>query len=452
MNTPSPSQSNPESKPIASIGGGLDSRILAWQSLMAWKKGEGFISDNLNQISAQMDISPGDRGLALEIALGICRQQSLLEHQIKPHLQWSKTEQELRVLLLIAVYQILFLKNVPDYSVLDTTVEIVKKKVKGGKRKTGFVNAVLRKIVAAKLNTPKTTSSKTAALRYSHPSWLAHKWVEELGLQKACLRMKANNMTPVQWIRVRTDLISLEEVAQQLGIDQPETRFETYLEVPKPGVVIQSELFQSGKVSFQDPSSHLVCSMLKAQPGDHVLDVCAAPGGKTAWLLERGIEVTSCDLKEHRLEQMQDLKTRLQLPVKTQQMDALHPTFPERSFSHVLLDAPCSNLGVLQRRPEARWGIEMRNIRETGELQSEILRSIAPLVKVGGVLVYSTCSPEPEETLDVLEEFLEDHPEFEVEPVRSIVGRRYVQGEYLRIIPAPGSLDGFFGARLVRKS
>lgn len=442
----SKTQSNHE----PALARGLKSRIVAWKGLLAWKKGSGFIGDNINQLSEEYQLNPSDRGLALEIALGICRQQSLLELQVKDHLQWSKTETELRILLLIAVYQIHFLQSVPNHSVVDTTVEIVKTQVKGGARKTGFMNAVLRKIAEAKLNTPKTSSSKTAALRYSHPSWLAHKWVDELGLQKACLRMKADNMNPVQWIRVRTDLISLEEVAQSLDISEPETRFETYLEVPKPAVALHSELFQKGWISFQDPSSHLVCSMLKATPGDQVLDLCAAPGGKTAWLLERNVSVISCDLKESRLQQMSDLGERLKLPVKTQLMDALKPVFDPQSFSHVLLDAPCSNLGVLGRRPEARWGIEMKDIRETASLQKKLLDSASQLVAPKGVLVYATCSPEPEETIEVVEEFLETHPEFELEPVRSIVGRRYVQGSYLRIIPAPGSLDGFFGARLVR--
>lgn len=430
---------------------GLESRLLAWKALMAWKQGEGFIGEMLGQIALTMNISPQDRNLALEIALGVCRQQSLLEHHLKKHLNWSKTDKDLRYLLLVAIYQHHFLNQIPVYSIVDTAVQLANNELKGGVRKSGFVNAILRKCTSEKLPTPKTTSSKTAALRYSHPSWLAHKWVDEVGLQKACLRMKANNMNPTQWVRVRTDKISIKDVASQLLIEEVETRFETYLQVFKIGEVLKSDLFKNGLISFQDPSSHLVCLMLKALPGDKVIDLCAAPGGKTAWLLERGVEVLSCDLKPHRLEQMQDVKDRLGLNIQTQTMDLLNPTIEEKSYSHVLLDAPCSNLGVLHRRPEARWNVEMKDIRATAELQNKLLENAATLVAPGGVIVYSTCSPEPEETILVVEEFLNNNQDFELEPVRSIVGRRYVQGSYMRIFPAPGSLDGFFGARLVRK-
>lgn len=448
MKTASENTTPPDHLMSSSVG--LDSRLVAWQALLAWNAGEGFIADNVNTIASKISLGTQDRALAIEIALGVCRQRSLLEHQLKPHLQWSKTEKEIRFLLLVAVYQTYFLQGVPSYSIVDTSVEIVKKKIKGGIRKSGFVNAVLRKVVDSKLSTPKTNSSKTAALRYSHPSWLAHKWVDEFGLQKACLRMKADNMNPVQWLRVRTDKVSLEAVSKELQLEDAETRFDTYIQANKPAKALNSELFKNGWMSFQDPSSHLVCLLLDAPQGSQVLDLCAAPGGKTAWFLERGISVLSCDLKEHRLEQMKDVSSRLGLPVQTHVMDALEPDLAPESFDYILLDAPCSNLGVLQRRPEARWGIEMSDIRKTAELQKKLLRSAVKLLAPGGVIVYATCSPEPEETMEVVEEFLEENAEFELQPARSRVGRRYASGSYLRIIPAPGSLDGFFGARLVK--
>ena len=208
-------------------------------------------------------------------------------------------------------------------------------------------------------------------------------------------------------------------------------------------------------MSVQDPAGWLLVRLLdlpEGGAGARVLDLCAAPGGKSSLILSEWPQAwtVASDLGQVRMSQLQDLEDRQGIHVSKVVADGRKPPFVAGQFTHVLVDAPCSNLGTVRRRPEALWKADLAGIKRNAKLQRELLEGAAALLAPGGVLVYGTCSPEPEETLEVVDGFLADHLDWGLENARNFLASRYTFDRCLRIIPAPGSLDGFFGARLVR--
>ena len=425
---------------------GVESRNVAWQALLAWEKSNRHISDSI----ASSKIEPQEKAFATEIAMVVVRNKTLLEYNLK---RWAPKNpaREQKYILLMALAQLWHLNAVPPHAIVSTAVDLAKTvNPKVGK----FVNAVLRKAMEEKQIWPSGKSLKNVAIRYSHPGWMVQKWMEELGFSKMVLRLRRNQEIPQAWLRVRLDKTSMHEVAHTFTLNMEEQRFDQF--IPFIGNIrdlLKHPYFLEGKVSIQEPSAGFLIQLLDLQDDSTVLDVCSAPGGKTAYIRENfpKVKVVSADFSPKRLQKLADHKHRLQLPVQSIAQDGKRPAFKKQSFSHILVDAPCSNLGVINRRPEARWHVTPKSMKSIAEEQLKILEGCVDLLKPGGALVFSTCSPEPEETTEVINAFLNLHPNFELESARKFIHRRYTYEGCFRIIPAPGSLDGFFGARLVKQ-
>lgn len=419
-----------------------------------------------------MEISSEDRGLALEIALGVCRNDILLGYLAKNACANKKVKKSVLTILQIAIYQLLYLKKIPDFAVLNTSVALAKK-IKG-KQVGGFVNAVLRKIIEQGLPDVEDISqeiegshTEVLSVWYSMPEWLIKKWLEEFGLEVTIKRLEQSLAEAPSWLRVNLLKITAEDFQAKL-----ETEFEIkskilwgrYFKI-NHGIakLLATTAFSDGLFSIQDPASFLVCQMLKLDENKddniQILDACAAPGGKTALILELTedkVEVLACDNSESRLERMNDIKTRLNLQsFKTRVMDALEPDLEKSQlFDRILIDAPCSNLGVVARRPELKSNISVEALKEIATKQLNILESLSSYVKDDGIIVYSTCSPEFEETTNVIKQFLDNHDDYVLEKVENEILEPYLKDDCLKLIPGSTkdvALDGFFAACLRKK-
>ena len=347
---------------------------------------------------------------------------------------------EARVVLEMGLFQMFFM-DVPDYAAINACVELAKS-ANLGESTARLVNAVLR--TARRLGEPALPPQRVrrVSIENSVPEWLVRRWFDVYGGDRAEALAKATLERPTEWIRVNLQKTSAPVLAEKIGITGASILFDRYIEIPRDvGVKLLLALpeFVKGEFSFQNPSAFEVVKLLAIKPGLKVWDACAAPGGKTALMAEMdsSLEILASDSSASRLEKMQDLMNRLGLKnIKTEVIDlAAVPqalvahtsaTSPQHSrlsslasslsseakFDRILLDVPCSNMGVIARRPESVYRMTPEAINEIAELQFKILENASAALAPNGRLVYATCSPDPAETTRVIARFVKAHPEF----------------------------------------
>ena len=342
--------------------------------------------------------------------------------------------------------------DVPDYAAINASVELAKS-ANLGESTARLVNAVLR--TARRQGEPKLPPQRVrrVSVENSVPEWLVRRWFDVYGGDRAEALAKATLERPTEWIRVNLQKTSAPVLAEKLGITGASILYDRYIEIPRDvGVklLLATPEFVNGLFSFQNPSAYEVVKLLELKPGLKVWDACAAPGGKTALMAEmdHSLEILASDSSASRLEKMQDLMNRLGLTnIKTETIDlAAQDSAASRlasnsefTFDRILLDVPCSNMGVIARRPESVYRITPESINEIAELQFKILENASTALAPGGRLVYATCSPDPTETTRVVARFLKTHPEFEK------VGEPVLPGL------KDSRLDGFFAQALEYK-
>ena len=370
----------------------------------------------LNKHLKGSQLSAADKGLVTEIVYGTVARKLTLEWYLSHFIQdRDKLDNWLYVLLLMSAYQVRFLDKVPDHAVVNEAVEIAKSRKKGSEK---LVNAVLRRILREGWPDVATIKRKNKrdSIAYSLPVWLVSKLKEEYGEERAqgifdslLVRNKAS-------IRV-TDLRRKEEIKAVLEASDSPLAVSGL--VKEQGHFAGHDLFSEGAITIQDESSQLVAPTLDLQGHEQVLDACAAPGGKTAHMasfLTSG-KVTALDLYDHKLDLIQENAERLGVAdrVQTQKLDArkVHEFFEKDSFDKILVDAPCSGIGLLRRKPDIKYNKETADFTSLQEIQLEILGSVCQTLRKGGIITYSTCTIVSEENFQVVEAFLESHPEFE---------------------------------------
>ncbi len=395
----------------------LTEREEAYRVLLLWLKDGAFIKES--------GLSP----FAMEIALGVCRRHLYLEYFIKT-LTKRMPALEVRIVLEMGLFQLFFME-VPDYAAINSSVELARS-ANLGDGAASLVNAVLR--AARKAGAPELPPQRVrrVSIENSVPEWIVRRWFDIYGGDEAEAKARATLERPTEWLRVNLQKASAPVIVQRLGIPGASILYDRFVELPHDAgvkAILASPEFVEGKISFQNPSAYEVVKLLDAKPGMSVWDACAAPGGKTALLAEKdpSLDILATDPSEHRLEKMKDLMDRLGLTnVKIDCVDALSPSFvphtskgaegdrPHTSylFDRILLDVPCSNMGVVARRPESVYRLTQESLKELAGLQLRILESAARFLKPGGRLVYATCSPDPMETTQVISKFLKGHPEF----------------------------------------
>ncbi len=445
----------------------ISPRALAHKILLQIDQESGY-PDRLLQsyLDRYNDLDPRDKGLVTELVFGVLRWQGRLDSVIMKFssVKLKKINPLVRIILRTAIYQLLFLDKIPPSAAVNEAVKLTKESQPG--YVVRFVNAVLRKISAnleALKHLDETSLSPSAiAGYYSHPKWMVDAWVKELGLEETLKLCKANNETPPTVIRVNTLLSSSSVVADRLKAEGVETTPCKYapdaLEIKKGHLNLRRlKAYGDGLFQVQDEASQLVSHLLTPEPGERILDACAGFGGKTsliAQLMRNNGEITAVDISPWKLSSLEDNLKRLGIKIAgvfqadVRKLSEMNVDL----FDRVFLDAPCSGLGVLRRKPDIKWKRRPGDVFRLSQLQRELLESVSALLRPGGILVYATCTLLDIENKDNIESFLQKHPDFCIEPVSEVVpwSKPFAVDGCFCSFPHKHGTDGFFAARLKR--
>jgi 16S rRNA (cytosine967-C5)-methyltransferase len=422
-------------------------RASAFEILLRTETTGAYASELLHS-SRFAKLSPADHGLLTELVMGVLRWRSLLDKRIAEHSAQPLAKFDLEVLtaLRIGAYQLLFLDRIPTHAAVNESVELVKQARK--RSASGMVNAVLRKIGRG----PRDPND------ISHPQWLVERWTKYYGTdvdKQICVYDQAHAKTT---IRVN-DLLVLEELQRDAIPTRPGSLLAKAFEI-EAGDLTQTKAFRERRLIIQDEASQLVA--LLVGKGNTILDCCAAPGGKTRIMAEQNPDgvVVAMELHPHRAALLKKLVPANNVRVIA--ADARQMPLA-RKFDRILVDAPCSGTGTLARNPEIKWRLKAENIPRLQSYQTEIMSAAMNHVAPNGRLVYSTCSLEPEENAEVVEQALVANPEFHLVDCRIELQRMkedhelviddvesLLSGPYLRTIPGVHPTDGFFAAILER--
>ncbi len=386
-----------------------------------------------------------DRGFLTEVVYGTLRWYRALDF-VRAQLAPRTPRPAVQAVLLAATYELLFMDHSEVYAVVDQSVEAARSA--GGAKVAGFVNALLRRVAADPAGWRQRLDQQPAGVRWSHPDLLVNRWQARYGAEGTAALCQWDNTRPEVVLRVDTSRISLAGFREQLDLRQVKHHShpalpETCLCLEQGGAPESLPGYAEGWFAVQDPSTLAAVELMAVQPGEHVLDACAAPGGKTLALaacMQGQGTLLALDVEPNRLRRVAENAARLgHTWITTRLLDArsVQSALPGESFDAILLDVPCTNTGVLRRRPDARWRFDEARLAGAVQLQAELLEAASALVKPGGRLVYSTCSLEPEENDSQVRVWLGRHPEFTLEEERTL-------------LPPGSQTDGAYAARLRR--
>lgn len=442
---------------------GLPARRLAFGVLKEIYRG-GYADVVLHRYLQQQSLSEVDRQFTTELVYGTVRRQRTLDGLIDQlgKKKAQKQPLELRIVLHLGLYQLRYLNQVPPSAAVNTSVDLAKTLRLG--KLAGVVNGVLRQYVRLQETVPEPlqlpdTAVAALALRHSYPDWIVELWQQQLGLEAADALCQWFNRPPVIDLRVNQLKISRQELAQKFAAVGIETQQLPHLPhllrlVKHVGAIRQLPGYAEGWWSVQDASAQLVSYLVNPQPGEVIIDTCAAPGGKTTHLAElmgdQG-KIWACDRTASRLNKVKQNTRRLGLrSVQTFTGDSSTVTRFTGQGDRVLVDAPCSGLGTLHRHADARWRQTPQTIAELTELQAKLLNHAATWVKPEGILVYATCTLHPAENEALIQQFLATHPEWRILPPEpNEPTATYATSEgWIRVWPHQANMDGFFMVRL----
>lgn len=402
-----------------------------------------FLEESL-EILKKSNIDERDYNFIKEITTGVIRNRTYLDYVIKinSRVKIKRIHKIILSILEMAIYQIYFLDKVPDYSIVDESVNLAK--IYGNKGSISFTNGILRGI--AKKDAPQVKiedSIDNLSTFYSHPKFYTEYFYNNYGEEFTKKLLKVNNEMPPFTIRVNTLKTSKSDLMsnlKELGFEIEETVYDNALNILNPKGIIDTKYFDEGHFYVQDLGSILVASFLNPRENSSLLDLCAAPGGKTthlAELMNNTGEIMACDKSQGKIKLIQENAKRLGVKnIETRVNDArvLNKDFIDK-FDYVLVDAPCSGTGLYRKKPDIKWNKDLEDIRALAEIQLEILDKAKDYVKDGGELLYSTCSLSKIENEDVINKFLEKNKNFKIKKLRD--------REVLKLFPSTDGSDGF---------
>lgn len=444
-------------------------RNAAFVILLRVSKEDAYASELLHA-PQYADLAPADHGLATELVMGALRWQSVLDEKITAHSSQAihKLDTEVLISLRLGLYQINFLERIPTRAAIHESVELVKHARK--RSAAGFVNAVLRKAAQqagipapAELALEATSTPQELAASSAHPAWMLNRWIDFYGFEATRQICAYDQHIPQTAIRLSDPAVEIELTNE--GIVLAPGKLLTSARRVLSGDITRTKAFRAGRVAIQDEASQLVALLLGN--GEKFLDCCAAPGGKTRVLAEENPRATilAVELHPHRARLLRKLANNSNIEVLC--ADSTQLPFSAQ-FDRILVDAPCSGTGTLGRNPEIKWRLEHKDLRDLAQRQLAILQSAMQHLCQGGRILYSTCSLEPEENQDVVQQALSSHPDFRLLSCRTEL--EHLQQEekiskeagtpvtnkinsltaepYLRTLPGIHPCEGFFAALL----
>lgn len=439
----------------------MKSRDLAYKVLFDIEKNQNYSNMAINKYFKDCDLDNRDRGFATEIIYGVVENKIYLDYIIDKlsTIKTNKQNLKVKILLRMGIYQILFLDSVSDYAAVNETVNLTKKL---DNRSSGFVNAILRNVIRQKETIGEVKIKDPVdnlSTKYSYEKWIIRSWISNFGEEFTKELLEENSKKPSLYLRVNTLKATRDKLMQLLqnqGVNCQKVSFlEEAIKVNNLKNIENNELYKNGLFTVQDISSMLVGKIINPQKDTKVLDVCSAPGGKTthiATLMQNTGEVVSRDVFEHKTKLIKNSVRRLGLQnIKVELFDALNLDKESiDKFDYVLADVPCSGLGIIKRKPEIKYK-QKEGIKNLPKLQKQILQNAAKYVKIGGTLIYSTCTIQDNENIQVIESFLQSNKRFKFEKIENInIDLENEDKGYLKIYPNIHEMDGFFIAKLKR--
>ena len=402
-----------------------------------------FLEESL-EILKKSNIDERDYNFIKEITTGVIRNRTYLDYVIKinSRVKIKRIHKIILSILEMAIYQMYFLDKVPDYSIVDESVNLAK--IYGNRGSISFTNGILRSI--SKKDAPQVKiedSIDNLSTFYSHPKFYTEYFYNNYGEEFTKKLLKANNEMPPFTIRVNTLKTSKSDLMsnlKELGFEIEETVYDNALNILNPKGIIDTKYFDEGHFYIQDLGSILVASFLNPRENSSLLDLCAAPGGKTthlAELMNNTGEIMACDKSQGKTKLIQENAKRLgvkNIEARVNDARVLNKDFIDK-FDYVLVDAPCSGTGLYRKKPDIKWNKDLEDIKSLAEIQLEILDKAKDYVKDGGELLYSTCSLSKIENEDVVNKFLENNKNFKIKKLRD--------REVLKLFPSTNGSDGF---------
>ena len=435
-------------------------RELAMQVLQKVHVEGAYANVVLVETLREVQLSERDRRFLTELVYGVTKAGASLDYMIGRYVaDLRKAQPAIRELLRLGFYQIFCMDRVPPSAACNTAVELAKKHGRRGAE--SFVNGVLRAALREpeRAAFPDGRDARSLALRTWHPQWMVERWIRTYGYERTEELCRCNNTSAPLSMRVNTLRTNRDALMEQLAAAGAQVRASAW--VPD-GIVLDSHgaldelaALREGLAQVQDESSMLVAHILGAEPGMTVIDACAAPGGKTTHIaqrMENRGRILAFDIYEEKIRRIERNAKRLGISIieaylsDACEIGAVYAGQADR----VLVDAPCSGLGVLRRKPDARWKKSARDAKTLPSLQHAILESAAQTVKKGGVLVYSTCTMEECENASVVNAFLETHTDFALEETGRFLPVQKTAERMVQIMPEADGPDGFFIARMRR--
>ncbi|MCG8501030.1 MAG: 16S rRNA (cytosine(967)-C(5))-methyltransferase RsmB [Firmicutes bacterium] len=421
----------------------------------------------LKKYLGNSDYKVVDRGFVTELVYGIMKNKLLIDYTIRQfsNIRMKKISEWILNILRMGVYQIMYLDRIPDSAACNESVKLAKKY--GHYASSRFVNGILRNVSrnknALRMPDRKTDPIGFLSIRFSHPEWMVAYWMNKYGPAFTEALCAANNEVPELVVRVNTLKLTRDELMEYMKAEKGSARIGQYndeaLILEAVGNVEELSAFREGLFQVQDESSMLVSKVLDPCPGDLVIDVCCAPGGKTthmAQLMQNKGKIIGWDIHAHKIRLVRSAAKRLGIDIiEAEARDAaLEAKELQEQADKVLVDAPCSGLGIIRRKPDIKWNKTTGDLEDIVALQKRILSVSSKYVKPGGMLVYSTCTLLDEENMEIIEAFTKENPAFVLQDIgqyfpQSLKKDTLKQG-YIQLFPNIDKTDGFFICKMQR--
>lgn len=414
-------------------------RKTALYVLMKYVEEDSYLNISLNHALINSTLSVKDKDLVTTLVYGTIQNKLYLEYLIEPFIEGKKVHRKVKMILLMAVYQFVFLTKIPDFAIVSEAVELGNSR----DRNTGrFINAILRSFLDTPLRTLDDLDEiKKLSIETSHQEWYVRLLVSQYDFEEASKICYSNNGTPQRVARVNTLKTTVDDLLVEDSLSSG--KLSDFAVCLDKGNIANTSYFKEGLVTIQDESSQLVAPFLNPIAGDYVLDMCCAPGSKTTHLsamMNNEGKIIACDLFEHKMKLVQNNIERLgatNIVCKVGDSTLLKDEYEEGTFDKILLDAPCSGFGVMKRKPEIKY--QDSSIMDTLiPLQALLLENAYILLKKSGKMVYSTCTINKKENEKMIEAFLSEHPDM-------------VVLEQRKIMPYEYDSDGFYMCKLEKR-